>query len=182
MKKTTLKNRIEEMHKKTKQTDAVRYVLRILESKHRDALDMVQNVPNNVYINEWKQEEKMLAEKVQTITELLDEMSIALYHLCDLISEERNTQNETIEKVLADLSSAYQENAILSAVDTYNDGEEMTAQEFADLACENYREQLKFAGFFGDLGAHSVYKGFAHYGDETEVQSFAFTIYDIITR
>ena len=128
-----------------------------------------------------KKEEKNLAKKCEYLGELENDLQKELYDLCDTIEKERNEQREILNNYfISHLSSAYQESAILDAVDTFNDTtrETMTAQDFVDLSCENYREQLMGAGF----GGSSVYKGFAKYGDECQVQGVAFVVYGIITR
>lgn len=181
--KSTLKTQAEKMAKMSRELEALHYAKYLTSEKHANALDMVQNVPNNIYIEDWKKEEKDLAKKCDCLGQLENDLQGDLYALCDTIEKERNEQRQILDNYFAShLSSAYQESAILEAVDTFNDSETMNAQEFADLCCENYREQLKGAGYGEQSGNNSIYKGFAKYGDETQVQGVAFVVYGLITR
>ena len=180
--KTTLKTQCQKMAKMNQELEALHYAKYLTTQKHANALDMVQNVPNNIYIEDWKKEEKNLAKKCEYLGELENDLQNDLYVLCDTIEKERNEQRQILDNYFVKLSSAYQESAIIDAVDTFNDSETMSAQDFADLCCENYREQLGWAGFKGMTGANSIYKGFSKYGDECQVQSVALVVYGIITR
>jgi len=181
--KTTLKTQAEKMAKMSSELEALHYAKYLTSEKHKNALDMVQNVPNNIYIEDWKREEKALTKKCDFLDQLENDLQRELYKLCDTIEKERNEQRKALDNYfISNLSSAYQESAIIDAVDTFNDSGKMTAQEFAELASENYREQLRFAGFKGMTGAQSVYKGFAKYGDEIQVQAVALVAYGVITK
>lgn len=181
--KSTLKKNLEKMTKMSQQIDALHYARYLISEKHNNALDMVQNVPQNIYIEDWKKEEKNLAKKCEYLSTLEDDLQHELEELCNAIEQERKEQRQMMDNYfISHLSSAYQESAIFEAVDTFNDGETMNAQEFADLCCENYREQLGFAGFKGMTGASSIYKGFSKYGDETQMLAVAFVVFGIITR
>lgn len=180
---STLKRESAKMSKMSRELDALHYAKYLTSQKHASALDMVQNCPQNIYIEDWKKEEKNLAEKCEYLAELENDLQSDLFALCDAIENERKAQRQILDNYfVGHLSSAYQEDAIINAVETFNDGEKMSAQEFADLCCENYREQLRFAGFKGMTGANSIYKGFSKYGDEAQVQAVAFAVYGIITR
>lgn len=56
----------------------------------------------------------------------------------------------------------------------YNQGEKMTAQQFADECCSNYRNTLD--GLVG-YSINDIYEGFRKFGDECQVQSVAIALY-----
>ena len=80
---------------------------------------------------------------------------------------------DKLDSILMKLTSAYQEEAITSVMDDFNEYH-YSRQEFADACCDTYREVLKRAGY----ADNRIYKGFRDYGDEIEVQSIAYEIYD----
>jgi len=93
-----------------------------------------------------------------------------------------NYQKQIESLMVKELASAYQEQAIEDAIDDLQEHEMNDAQEFADACCEYYREILKGAGFGDDFGSHSIYKGFAKFGDECQVQEVAFKVWAFLTK
>ena len=89
------------------------------------------------------------------------------------------TTQAKINKLLNRLSSAYQEQAIEQAVDTWNNYEIITRQEFADESCENYRDILNsLIGYT----IKDIYQGFRRYGGEGELQEIAYLVLDVLNN
>ena len=177
--KTTEQKQLEKINQLNEQKEALEYAIQLLEKKHAEALDIVQNVPTNIYIEDWKREEKKTRRQVASLIVLKSNL---IEELTTLWNEWEKTHEQTRKEIDAlyidDLTSAYQEQAIDEAIDYAQDNEMENAQEFADACCENYREVLKGAGFGGD----NVYKGFRKFGDECQVQGVAFEVWAILTK
>ena len=66
---TRLKKINEQMNNKSKEISVLNYVNYLLCKKRDSALSMVEDCPQNVYIEEWKQEAKKQGENVQILKE-----------------------------------------------------------------------------------------------------------------
>ena len=177
--KTTEQKQLEKINQLNEQKEALEYAIQLVEKKHAEALDIVQNVPTNIYIEDWKREEKKTRRQVASLIVLKSNL---IEELTTLWNEWEKTHEQTRKEIdtiyMDDLTSAYQEQAIDEAIEYAQDNEMENAQEFVDACCDYYREQLKKAGFEGQ----KIYKGFADYGDECQVQSVALEVWAILTK
>lgn len=78
----TLEQIDQEITKKSKQLEAIRYAKHLTEKQHKNALDMVEHVPNNIYIEDWKAEEKYLAKMLEQLQSIYDELAEQQSELC----------------------------------------------------------------------------------------------------
>ena len=172
--KTKLFELQNQSEKTSEQIGALSYALYLLKKENREAIDMVENVSTNIYYNQWKAKAKSTTEQVETLENLLNELS----------NEQTQTNNqigeilEVCETLLNDLTSAYQEEAIQNAIEELKENE-MTKQDFCDSACDNYRQILK--GLVG-FDIKDIYQGFRKFGDETELNEIAEKIYIELTK
>lgn len=181
--KTNTQKTSETIKEKGKQRDALSYAIYLLQKKHSEAVSMVENVPNNIYIEEWKRQAETTGEQLESLEQLKSDLESQIDALCRKCDNDIEQEQKAIRELMSnELSSAYQEQAIEEAQDDLFGFEMENAQEFADACCEYYRDILKGAGFGDDFGSHSIYKGFAKYGDECQVQMVAFKVWEILTK
>lgn len=177
--KSTIQKTREKAERVYEQYDALKYGIMLTNQKHESAVSMIRDCPQNIYIDDWKREEKTLAKRLEKLESLAQDLADEQDRLFDLLEQLREEQRQAVSNYeISHLSSAYQESAVESAIDTFNDGDKMSAQDFADECCANYRDILKSAGFDDS----AIYKGFKQYGDECQVQGVALVLYGLITR
>ena len=82
--KETLQNKIDLT---IKQLEALTYAKHLTEKKHSEALDMVENCPQNIYIDEWKHE----AERTARHLEALDQVA-------DMVAKEQSALFDDLER------------------------------------------------------------------------------------
>ena len=71
-KKANLETRAEKLGK---QRTALNYALYLVQKRQEQAADMVANVPNNIYIEEWKQEAERMGQYVERLEELAQDLA-----------------------------------------------------------------------------------------------------------
>jgi len=82
-KKTQALKRLEaKMDELSAELGAVAYALQLVSEKHDSAADMVQNVPQNIYIEEWKAEERHTAQKLKQLKALYDKLGAEQSKVC----------------------------------------------------------------------------------------------------
>ena len=89
----------------------------------------------------------------------------------------KKTQLKQIEELKNELSSAYQEQAVDSVLESVKEYDNPIW--FANDVCDAYREILKGAGYDDQTGRTAIYRAFALYGDETELNDTALKVYAI---
>ena len=62
--------------------EALRVARRYTEAEHINAVEMVENVPNNIYINEWKSEAEHLEKVLQRLDNLYKRLATEQSRLC----------------------------------------------------------------------------------------------------
>ena len=71
--RTKIQELEEQMDKMGAELGALAYAIQLVEEKHKSAADMVANVPTNIYIEEWKSEERYTAQKLEQLKALYEE-------------------------------------------------------------------------------------------------------------
>jgi len=92
------------------QYSAIVYALELVKKEHANAVDMVENVPSNIYIEDWKAKAQSIAKKVELIEGALLKMSQEIDRLYkERDNLERNRQYE--EEMLNEWERQQQEKA-----------------------------------------------------------------------
>ena len=90
----TIKNLEELIDEKNAQINAIQYALSLVEQKHKSACDMVENVPNNVYIEDWKREKDYTQKQAQELRAIWQSLSEDLDQLCNQLNRLEKAQAE----------------------------------------------------------------------------------------
>lgn len=61
---------------------AIDYAIYLVDQKRKNAADMVQNVPQNIYIEDWKRELNHNADKLRHLERVKVELLTKLRHTC----------------------------------------------------------------------------------------------------
>ena len=80
--RTKIQELEEQMDKMGAGLGALAYAIQLVEEKHKSAADMVQNVPQNIYIEDWKRELNHNADKLRHLERIKAELSTKLRHIC----------------------------------------------------------------------------------------------------
>lgn len=72
----------EQMDKMGAELGALAYAIQLVEEKHKSAADMVANVPQNIYIEEWKSEERYTAQKLEQLKAIYNEKGKEQAKIC----------------------------------------------------------------------------------------------------
>ena len=74
---------------------AIDYAIYLVDEKRKSAADMVQNVPQNIYIEDWKRELNHNADKLRHLERIKAELQIKLRHIC---KEWEKAENELVKQ------------------------------------------------------------------------------------
>lgn len=74
---------------------AIDYAIYLVDEKRKSAADMVQNVPQNIYIEDWKRELNHNADKLRHLERIKVELQIKLRHIC---KEWDKAENELVKQ------------------------------------------------------------------------------------
>lgn len=99
MQNELLQNIENQINQKGAQLEAVRYSIYLLEKEHKNACDMVEHVPNNIYIEEWKASAKHSAKMLENMRSIYDQLAKEQEQLCNDYEKEEQRQ-QAIAKAL----------------------------------------------------------------------------------
>lgn len=91
----TLKERTQQQaNEKSEEINALNYALFLVGNKYKSASDMVKECPQNIYIEEWKKEEKSLSKKYELLNKLHARLSKELDTICDTLKDYESNPNK----------------------------------------------------------------------------------------
>ncbi len=67
----------------TKKINALREAKRYTEKEHKNAVDMVENVPTNIYIDEWRNLAEHLKNVLDNLNEIEQDLTAEQSKLCE---------------------------------------------------------------------------------------------------
>lgn len=83
------------INEKSAQINAIQYALSLVNQKHDSAVDMCQNVPTNIYIEDWKRERDYTQKQAEQLKAIWQQLGGELDELCrHLQALERNKEYE----------------------------------------------------------------------------------------
>lgn len=92
----TKQQRIEELEQRAdkiaQEVEALDYAIYLVSKKQREAVSMVRDCPENIYICEWKKEAQRLTEKLGHLNTIREELGEELSALCSLLENAENEQ------------------------------------------------------------------------------------------
>lgn len=108
--KNTLETINEQMTINQQQQSAIQYALYLIEQKHESALNMIKNHPNNIYFEEWEEEERMQAKRLETLKGLSEKLAQELDNLCNKMEQEKQ-RIKALEDFVKEQANKEQERA-----------------------------------------------------------------------
>ena len=84
-KKNTLNELENKMDQLGRELNALAYAMALVEEKHKNAADMVEHVPTNIYIEDWKREERHTARKLEALKGLYEKVGKEQAKICQKI-------------------------------------------------------------------------------------------------
>lgn len=85
--RTKIQELEEQMDKIGGELSAIAYAIQLVKEKHESAADMVRNVPNNIYIEDWKREEHYTAQKLEQLEAIYQEKGNEQAKICAKIDQ-----------------------------------------------------------------------------------------------
>ena len=78
--------------KVAQEVEALDYAIYLVGRKHSEAVSMVRDCPENIYICEWKREAQKLAERLTHLNTIREELREELSTLCSFLENVKNEQ------------------------------------------------------------------------------------------
>lgn len=72
---TKLENLNKKADELAEQLKAIRYAIYLTDKQHKNCVDMVENVPNNIYHEQWKAEEQKTAKHLKVLYDIESQLS-----------------------------------------------------------------------------------------------------------
>ena len=89
--KSTIKTNERKADQLSEQISAVSYAKHLIEEKHKSAISMINDCPQNAYIKEWESEEQTQAKRLTVLDQLLNKLSADLDYVCNATESQRES-------------------------------------------------------------------------------------------